>query len=481
MLCCVISAGCMTASPGRLRRAILLKFRIPGMIQHPDIDPVAFRLFDVWPVRWYGIMYLLAFTAAWLMARVLVRRRAFADMRSLDLYDFVVAGVIGVIAGGRLGYALFYNFPFYISRPHKIFYLWDGGMSFHGGLLGVIVALWIYSRRVRMPFLRLTDFAAVLTPVGLGLGRVANFINGELPGRIAPDYLPWGMIFPGDHIARHPSPLYQAGLEGVALGLFMWVMAARPRRAGDLSGLFLCGYGLCRMASEFFRQPDAHIGFLFDVFSLGQLLSLPMFLAGLFLLLRGRIRPLKAAVAACSSVAASARALRNAAARMRAALSSGIASLWYRLPARRRREAAPVAESAPADVQVQNGAVEGHDGVGETLQQEEEPGLLKQMIGRLSAAPEEFDPRTERSDAPRRRRERDAPASKLTQEKAALPDANAAKKDADEEDDEDAPRQGQGLLAKLREQLLAPPKEYDPYRSGNDDSLRRRDRKKRRR
>ena len=253
------------------------------MIMYPDIDPVVFRIFG-WPVHWYGVMYMLAFACAAVIGRRLLRASAFADLRCLDLENLLLAGIAGVLAGGRLGYVLFYNPAFYASQPLKIIQVWDGGMSFHGGLLGVIVALWMYARRHRLPFLRVVDFVAVLVPAGLGLGRIGNFINGELPGRAAAADLPWSMIFPHDAVARHPSSLYQALLEGAVLGALMILMARRRRSAGFLAGVFLAGYALCRLFSEFFREPDAHLGLLLGGLSMGQLLSAPMLIVGVMLL-----------------------------------------------------------------------------------------------------------------------------------------------------------------------------------------------------
>ncbi len=260
------------------------------MIAHPDIDPTAFYIFG-WPVRWYGLMYLLAFAAAFAWGRRLLRRAAFADLRRLVMDDMLLAGVIGVVAGGRLGYVLFYNPAFYAENPGQIPRLWDGGMSFHGGLLGVAVALFLYARRGGLPFLRTTDFAAMLAPIGLGLGRIGNFINGELPGRVAPPDLPWAMIFPGDSVARHPSPLYQAFLEGALLFAVLLFFSARRRPPGFLSGVFLTGYALSRIVSELFREPDAHLGFIFGGFSMGQLLSVPMLLGGVALLCMDKWTP----------------------------------------------------------------------------------------------------------------------------------------------------------------------------------------------
>ncbi|MGU9951057.1 MAG: prolipoprotein diacylglyceryl transferase [Gammaproteobacteria bacterium WSBS_2016_MAG_OTU1] len=258
------------------------------MIVYPNIEPVAFSIFG-WPVHWYGLMYMAAFSIAMVMGRRLLRRPAFADLQTLQADDMILAGIIGVLGGGRLGYVLFYNPTFYIEHPLQIFSVWDGGMSFHGGLLGVIFALFVFAKRGGFSFWRVIDVAAVLTPIGLGLGRIGNFINGELPGRVASDNLPWGMQFPGiDEFVRHPSSLYQAMLEGGVLALFMWFLARSRRPPGFLGACFLIGYASCRLFSEQFREPDSHLGLLIGGFSMGQLLSFPMIVLGGIILLRPR-------------------------------------------------------------------------------------------------------------------------------------------------------------------------------------------------
>lgn len=259
------------------------------MIPYPEIDPVAFSVLG-WPIHWYGLMYLAAFVAAAVLAPPLLRRPAFAQMPNLRADDMLALGVAGVIIGGRIGYVLFYNPAFYFDSPSHVFRIWDGGMSFHGGLLGVIVALIIFSRKNKLPFWRVADFAAVLTPIGLGLGRVGNFINGELPGRVAAEYVPWSMVFPHiDRFGRHPSSLYQAILEGVVLASIMWWLTRQHRRPGALAAAFLFAYAGCRLFSEFFREPDAHLGLFFGV-SMGQILSLPMVIAASFILWHKEIK-----------------------------------------------------------------------------------------------------------------------------------------------------------------------------------------------
>ena len=257
-------------------------------LTYPDIDPVAFTIFG-WPVHWYGMMYILAFMAAAFLGRWLLHRAAFAGrMQKFVVDDLLLAALIGVLVGGRLGYVLFYHPMHFAAEPWRIIEVWSGGMSFHGGLLGVVVGVVIYARRCGIPFWRVADFAAVITPPGLALGRLGNFINGELPGRIAADWVPWRLIYEHiDSLPRHPSAIYQALLEGgVLLGLMLW-LARRRRADGVIAGSFLVGYGLCRMVSELFREPDLHLGLLFGGLSMGQWLSLPMLMAGAYIIYRG--------------------------------------------------------------------------------------------------------------------------------------------------------------------------------------------------
>ena len=247
------------------------------MLTYPDIDPVAFSIGPL-AVRWYGLMYLLGFAAAWwLGARRIAQGRAPVNRRQFD--DLVFFALLGVILGGRLGYVLFYKPGYYLVHPLEIFAIWQGGMSFHGGLLGVIFALAFVAWRQGIDYLRLMDFVAPLTPLGLAAGRVANFLNGELWGRVTD--LPWGMVFPGAGAApRHPSQLYQAALEGMALFFVLWWFSSRPRPRGQVSGVFLFGYGSFRFVAEFAREPDAYLGFLALGFTMGQWLSLPMIIGG---------------------------------------------------------------------------------------------------------------------------------------------------------------------------------------------------------
>lgn len=246
-------------------------------MQFPHIDPV---FLSIGPLhfRWYGLMYVLAFIATYFIIRSEVTRKRLPLTKD-DVADLVFYGALGVVLGGRIGYILFYNLGFYLANPLKLFAVWEGGMSFHGGFLGVVLAFVLFSRRKKVPFLALIDMAALCAPVGLGLGRIGNFINGELYGR--PTDVPWGMIFPGsDGVPRHPSQLYEAFLEGLVLFLIVRLMSRRYSATGIAGWSFVAGYGLFRFIIEFFRQPDAQIGFFFNLFSMGQLLSLPMFITG---------------------------------------------------------------------------------------------------------------------------------------------------------------------------------------------------------
>lgn len=254
------------------------------MLSYPNIDPV---LVSVGPftVHWYGVMYLLGFLGAWLLGRSR-SQRAWSPVRQDQVEDLVVYAAFGVIVGGRCGYVLFYNFDKWVADPLWLFRLWEGGMAFHGGLLGVIVALFIFAKRIGQPFFAVSDFVAPLVPIGLGLGRLGNFIGQELWGR--PTELPVGMVFPRDpeQLARHPSQLYQVALEGVALFCLLWLFSRKPRPTAAVSGLFLTLYGSFRFVVEFVREPDSHIGFdLFDWMTRGQILSLPMIIAGALMIL----------------------------------------------------------------------------------------------------------------------------------------------------------------------------------------------------
>lgn len=257
------------------------------MLIHPQFDPVAISLGPV-AVRWYGLMYLFAFAQFIALGRLRIHCTPLAMTRE-KLDDLLFYGVLGVILGGRLGQVFFYEPHYYLAHPLEILAVWKGGMSFHGGFLGVLTATTAWAWKQRMNWLDLMDFIAPLVPLGLAAGRIGNFINGELWGRVADPSLPWAMIFPqsGDVLPRHPSQLYHVGLEGLALFLILWIYSRRPERPrGAVSGIFLIGYGSFRFITEFFREPDHGIfGQSYSV-SMGQWLSLPMILAGLFLLVQ---------------------------------------------------------------------------------------------------------------------------------------------------------------------------------------------------
>lgn len=252
------------------------------MLTYPDIDPIIFAIGPL-KLRWYGMMYLLGFAAFWWLGSRRARREG-SLWTPFQVQDFLFYGALGVILGGRIGYMLFYGFDALVENPLNLFRIWDGGMSFHGGLVGVLVALAWYARRNGRTFFQLADFVAPLVPIGLGAGRIGNFINGELWGR--PTDLPWGMVFPYvDGQPRHPSQLYEVLLEGVVLFAVLWwySASARPRRA--VSGLFLLLYGVFRFAVEFVRQPDVQLGFVaFGWITMGQVLSVPLIAFGAWLL-----------------------------------------------------------------------------------------------------------------------------------------------------------------------------------------------------
>lgn len=261
------------------------------MIAYPDINPVAFHI-GKWPVYWYGMMYLVGFLGGWLALAIrqhLVPRSFTQDQIS----DIVFYTAIGAIIGGRLGYVLFYDFDVMMANPALILETWKGGMSFHGGLLGVLLAMFLYSLKINKPFLAIMDLIAPVVPIGLCAGRIGNFINGELWGRVTD--VPWAMVFPtGGPELRHPSQLYEAGLEGVVLFLILFIYAWKPRPLGAVSGFFAIGYGVFRSIAEFYRVPDVQIGYLaYGWLTEGQLLSFPLILVGIILVVyayrRGKV------------------------------------------------------------------------------------------------------------------------------------------------------------------------------------------------
>lgn len=257
------------------------------MLIHPDFDPVAIALGPL-KIHWYGLAYLAGFIGGVVMG-LRSARRPHVNWEPEMVWDLLFYVAVGVIIGGRLGYVLFYGWTELAHDPFYLLKVWQGGMSFHGGLIGVVAGLWLFSRKTGHTFLEVGDFVAPLTPIGLFFGRIANFVNQELWGRPADPGLPWAVQFPLDPtgLARHPSQLYEAVLEGVVLFAVLWWYSGRPRPAGHVAGLFLAGYALSRIIVEFFREPDSHIGFLvFDWLTMGQILSFPMFLLGVFLLLR---------------------------------------------------------------------------------------------------------------------------------------------------------------------------------------------------
>ena len=261
------------------------------MLVHPQFSPIALQLGPV-AIHWYGLTYLVAFGLfIWLGAqRVKLPHFAQAGWTRRDVEDLLFYGVLGVVIGGRLGYVLFYKPGYYAANPLEIFAVWKGGMAFHGGLLGVLGAMAWFARAKGRPFLNVTDLIAPCVPTGLASGRIGNFINGELWGRAADPSLPWAMRFPqsGTDIARHPSPLYQFALEGLLLFVLLWWYAKKPRGLGQVSGLFLVGYGVFRFIAEYFREPDSFLGLLALNMSMGQWLCVPMVVAGAWLWWRGR-------------------------------------------------------------------------------------------------------------------------------------------------------------------------------------------------
>ncbi len=262
------------------------------MLKYPEIDPVAVSLGPL-AIRWYGLMYLLGFVSGyWLLAKRAERPNS--GWTKEQVSDLIFYGAMGVILGGRVGYVLFYNFSAFLDNPIILLQVWNGGMSFHGGMLGVMFAMWWFGRKAGKTLFDILDFGAPIVPIGLGAGRIGNFIGGELWGRVTDG--PWGMVFPtGGPDPRHPSQLYQAALEGVALFTILWLFSRTNRPKYAVSGMFSLWYGIFRFTVEFVRQPDSHLGFIaFDWLTMGQLLSLPLIGVGLFLLFIAYRKPVAA-------------------------------------------------------------------------------------------------------------------------------------------------------------------------------------------
>ena len=251
------------------------------MLVHPQFDPIAIHI-GSFGIHWYGLMYLTAFLAFLGLGKWQINHRTWHGWTMPMLDDALFFGALGVILGGRLGYVLFYQFSYFMQHPAEILAVWQGGMSFHGGFLGVLVSMWIFARKYKLKWLSIMDFVAPLVPLGLGAGRMGNFINGELWGR--PTDLPWGMIFmQADSLPRHPSQLYQFALEGIVLFGLLWWYSSKPRPIGAISAVFLMVYGAGRFLVEFAREPDSYLGLLSMGLSMGQWLSLPMVLLGIWM------------------------------------------------------------------------------------------------------------------------------------------------------------------------------------------------------
>ena len=258
----------------------------PPMLIHPQINPVALQVGPI-AVHWYGLTYLAAFGLFFLLASKRLQHEPYSRLTHWtlkDVEDILFAGVLGVVLGGRIGYCLFYQPAYYFSHPLEVAYVWQGGMSFHGGLLGVMASMVWFAKTRQRPFFQVMDFVAPCVPTGLAAGRIGNFINGELWGRQADADLPWGMVFRGaGDFPRHPSQIYQFLLEGLLLFVVMWFFARKDRPMGQVSAVFLMGYGSLRFIAEFFREPDAHLGLLSMGLSMGQWLCVPMMLLGVIL------------------------------------------------------------------------------------------------------------------------------------------------------------------------------------------------------
>lgn len=259
------------------------------MLPFPNIDPIALQLGPL-VIRWYSLAYIGGVMLGWWIIVRELRVRPLANLTKPRMDDMIMWAIAGIILGGRIGYCLFYKPDYYAAHPTQILHVWEGGMSFHGGFIGFITAFYIFCKRYDIPYLKLMDLMAVVAPIGIGLGRLANFINGELWGRVTDS--PLGMIFPtGGELPRHPSQLYEATLEGFLLLVLMFALLKLTRlreRTGALIGVFLLGYGCARITCEFFREPDAQLGFLWLGATMGQLLSVPMVALGISFIIRAK-------------------------------------------------------------------------------------------------------------------------------------------------------------------------------------------------
>ena len=278
-------------------------------LQFPIIDPIIFSIGPV-ALRWYGMMYLVGFLGAMFIANKAADKSAGEWSRD-QVSDLLFYGFLGVILGGRIGYVLFYQWEYFLADPLYLFQIWQGGMSFHGGLLGVILAVYIFSRKTNKSFLSVGDFVAPLVPIGLGMGRLGNFINAELWGRQTD--VPWAMVFPTDslQLPRHPSQLYEFFLEGVVLFFILYVVTRKPRSLGLASGTFLIGYGVFRTIVEFYREPDAHLGLYFSFISKGQILSIPMILVGMLVIYLGYLSQQRSTIINTKAVSSKANAKKE--------------------------------------------------------------------------------------------------------------------------------------------------------------------------
>ena len=268
------------------------------VIPYPHFDPILVQ-FGPFAVRWYALAYITGILLGWVYARAIIRNERYwggtAPLTVVEFDDFILWVTLGIILGGRIGYVLFYNLPYFASHPLQMFQLWHGGMSFHGGFTGCVIAVILFAKKRGLSILSLGDITCAVGPIGLFLGRLANFINDELWGR--PTDVPWAMVFPsGGPVARHPSQLYEATLEGLVLlaVLYVLIRAGALKRPGLIVGSFACGYAVARTFCEFFREPDPQLGFLWGGATMGQILSIPLFLAGLcFIIYAVKHKPLR--------------------------------------------------------------------------------------------------------------------------------------------------------------------------------------------